>query len=347
MHVSRASHNGPFIQKDVYSIRAHKHLHTTSTSELFALYLAPEPQNSTKNTGKNTIKMPSVRPGVARDISRRWNYQKSEMKSKLASLLRNIDPLTKEMTQRKLFIEQYVHGVQSSTILHHVDLDPLLKRELEPLYEPVDKVLLPGVVKQTTTFSIKDLDKIFTKFKRHEIVDSHRHLIEQSCVLIFIRDDSNTVTNRMFTDGLVRRVEQLKGGSNVETKNMDTSVLSELISWNDNKEMFGDSVSGNLLKVVCIPPHALGVTQGILEILQSQVLFPIVGVYFNLRASSTLRVELQSVLQHREPSEINYDSLLKMANGKKDTNTTDEIVTTIGQMGLVQVGIATDGISFT
>jgi hypothetical protein len=262
----------------------------------------------------------------------------------------------KELAQRKLFVEQYIQDIQPSDILKHMPIDPLLKKELESLYEPVRKIDYGHAKTQTSSMIPREIEAVFKKLRSKEIRDAHKYFLNHSSVVILIHDKSNTLTNKMYTGQIVRRIQKLEGASVITTKNMDPETLGSLLCENKNllRELEGLKPIGKdkavLLKGICIPSHVIGLIPSVLNIVNTQrQLFPLVGVYFNLQISSALKYELRDVLQHKtDTEEINYESLLKMAvHEREKKTTTSEIVTTIGQMGLLRVDISIDGISFT
>lgn len=293
--------------------------------------------------------MPPFKPPLKSIVPKRPRYSKEQVRSRVMDVLRQIDPLQKEVTQRKLFVEQYMEGVPARDLLKHMNIAPLLKRELESLYEPVPKVDY-GDHKKKTTFVPDDIERVFAKMRSKEVYKSHEAFLKESSVVILVHDKANTLTNKMYTNTVVRRIQQLEGAGAVKTRNMDTGTLKQLVQGNENlvhELSLLQREKSPILKAVCIPSHAIGLSSKILSIMNAQrQVFPLICVYLNLK-SANLRYELKGVIHHDSPKEISYDSLVKMAARTREQTTTSELVTTVGQMGLLEVGVSDKAITFT
>lgn len=302
------------------------------------------------------MKPPSVKPLVPKRI-RAVKENRVINGAAVQNVLRHIDPINKQMIERKLFVDQYVEGISGRELLKSFDnIDPLLKRELEPLYDSSLKVsYTEGLRPRTQSFLPSEIEVIFNRFKHKEIRKSYKNWLNRSAVVLLLHDSSNSLTNKRFNNSIVRRIKTLENSESLMMKNMDPLILGEILHNDSNLldrlKQLSSNDHGGVIKSICIPPHAISLTQLILPIVDNErQSFPLVGVYFNLKTSSSLKIELKEALQRtKSTEEINYQSLLKIAAEQRSTktSTTKELVTTIGQLGLLTVGISPDGISFT
>lgn len=273
---------------------------------------------------------------------------------RVKSLLKQIDPVHKEVVQRKLFVDQHTKGMDGSSLLQGIDIDPVLRSELEMIYDTPVRKIDHKRHHIETQFVPHNLESSIKSLKSKTIAKSHEYFLKSSSIMILVHDNSNTTTNLMFRNKIANRIKAISTqAQTVSTRNVDPSTLSRLLPSNTNLVEELLPLRNTTLKALCVPPHAIETTPEILSIIQSQSpLFEPIGIILNIATSSRLAIELQGALKNNSQThgEINYESLIKIAQrSHEDTKegVATNVLRKVGEGAFLDVVVAENYVTLT